>query len=79
VGNVLGILTTDPVDYFKEKQKAGMQDVTLSEEEIRNYIAQRKEARAQKDWKRADQIRDELLNKGIVLEDSPQGTTWKVK
>jgi cysteinyl-tRNA synthetase len=79
VGNVLGILTTDPVDYFKEKQKAGMQDVTLSEEEIRNYIAQRKEARAQKDWKGADQIRDELLNKGIVLEDSPQGTTWKVK
>ena len=79
VGNVLGILTTDPVDYFKEKQKAGMQDVTLSEEEIRNYIAERKEARAQKDWKRADQIRDELLNKGIVLEDSPQGTTWKVK
>jgi len=79
VGNVLGILTTDPVDYFKEKQKTGMQDVTLSEEEIQSYIAQRKEARAQKDWKRADQIRDELLNKGIVLEDSPQGTTWKVK
>ena len=79
VGNVLGILTTDPLDYFKEKQKAGMQDVTLSEEEIRNYIAERKEARAQKDWKRADEIRDELLNKGIVLEDSPQGTTWKVK
>ena len=53
--------------------------LTLSEEEIQNYIAERKEARAQKDWKRADQIRDELLNKGIVLEDGPQGTTWKVK
>jgi len=79
LGNVLGILTTDPLDYFKEKQQAGMQDVTLSEEEIKSYIAERKEARAQKDWKRADQIRDELLNKGIVLEDSPQGTTWKVK
>ena len=48
VGNVLGILTIDPIDYFKQKQEAGMQDVALSEEEIRKYIEERKEARAKR-------------------------------
>jgi cysteinyl-tRNA synthetase len=79
LGVVLGILTSDPVDYFQQKQDEGMKDVALSEEQIRNYIEERKAARAKKNWKRADEIRDELLSKGIVLEDGAQGTTWKVK
>jgi cysteinyl-tRNA synthetase len=79
LGAVLGILTSDPAEYYKQKQDEGMKDVALSEEQIRKYIEERKAARAQKNWKRADEIRDELLNKGIILEDGPQGTTWKVK
>ncbi|MDX1778497.1 MAG: cysteine--tRNA ligase, partial [Thermodesulfobacteriota bacterium] len=79
MGNVLGILAIDPIAYFQQKQDEGMKDISLSEEEILKYIEERKTARSNKDWKRADQIRDELLNKGIILEDSPQGTTWKVK
>ena len=79
MGNVLGILAIDPIAYFKQKQDEGMKDISLSEEEILKYIEARKTARSNKDWKRADQIRDELLNKGIILEDTPQGTTWKVK
>jgi cysteinyl-tRNA synthetase len=79
LGATLGILTADPAEYFKQKQDEGMKDVALSEEQIRHYIEERKAARAQKNWKRADEIRDELLGKGIVLEDGPQGTTWKVK
>jgi cysteinyl-tRNA synthetase len=79
MGNVLGILAIDPMAYFKQKQDEGMKDISLSEEEILKYIEERKTARSNKDWKRADEIRDELLNKGIILEDSPQGTTWKVK
>ena len=78
LGAVLGILTTDPAEYFKQKQDEGMKEVALSEEQILNYIEERKTARAQKNWKRADEIRNELLNKGIILEDSAQGTTWKV-
>lgn len=79
LGAVLGILTLDPAEYFKQKQDEGMKDVALSEEQIRHSIEERKAARAQKNWKRADEIRDELLSKGIILEDGPQGTTWKVK
>ena len=39
----------------------------------------RADARKAKDFKRGDEIRDLLLEKGIVLLDGPQGTTWKVK
>ncbi len=44
-----------------------------------NLIAERNAARKAKDFKKADQIRDELLAKGIVLKDGPEGTTWEVK
>ena len=79
MGNILGILTCDPVDYFGQKQEEGMKRITLSEEEILKRIEERDVAREKKNWKRADQIREELFNQGIVLEDTPQGTTWKVK
>ena len=40
-------------------------------------IARRLEAKKNKDFKMADQIRDELNNEGILLEDTKTGTTWK--
>jgi len=49
---------------------------TLSEEEIEKLLQDRKDARAQKNFKRSDEIRDELLSKGVEIKDSPQGTTW---
>lgn len=45
--------------------------------EILSLIEQREQARKDKDWKASDTIRDELLKRGIQLEDSPQGTVWK--
>lgn len=49
----------------------------LLDEEIEKLINERQEARKSKDFKRADQIRDELLGKGIVLEDTREGVRWK--
>ena len=46
-------------------------------EEIREAIRQREEARRRKDWATADRIREELLEKGIILEDTPHGVRWK--
>jgi cysteinyl-tRNA synthetase len=46
---------------------------------IARAIEARKAARAAKDFAESDRIRDELLAKGIVLKDGPQGTTWEVK
>ena len=78
-GNVLGLLMVDPDDYFGQKQEEGMKSVTISEEEILKRIEERRIAREEKDWNKSDQIREELSNQGILLKDTPQGTTWKVK
>ncbi|MBP5739041.1 MAG: cysteine--tRNA ligase [Abditibacteriota bacterium] len=52
---------------------------TESDDEIDALIAERNEARAAKNWARADEIRDILNEKGIVIEDSAQGTLWRRK
>ena len=48
-------------------------------EEIEKLMEERYLARKAKDWARSDAIRDELAAKGIILEDTPQGTKWKKK
>jgi cysteinyl-tRNA synthetase len=45
----------------------------------RSLIAARERARMDKNWQEADRIRDELSSKGVVIEDTPGGTVWKVK
>jgi cysteinyl-tRNA synthetase len=51
----------------------------LLDEEIERLMEQRVDARAAKNWKLADEIRDLLVEKGIVLEDTPQGIRWRRK
>jgi cysteinyl-tRNA synthetase len=53
--------------------------LNLTEEEILRYIEERNLARKEKNYKKADEIRKDLLSKGIVLEDTPSSTTWKIK
>ena len=52
-------------------------DAAQPNEEIKRLILQRNEARAAKDYAKSDSIRKSLLEKGIILEDSPEGTKWK--
>jgi cysteinyl-tRNA synthetase len=52
---------------------------TSVDDEIESLIQQRNDARKNKDFARADAIRDQLLDMGIVLEDTAQGTVWKKK
>ncbi len=49
----------------------------ILEEEIEKLIEERQNARKEKNFKRADEIRDELLNRGIILEDTREGVKWK--
>ena len=56
---------------------AQTEGVELSDAQIDELIAMRLTARKSKDWKESDRIRDELSAHGILLEDGPQGTTWR--
>jgi Cysteinyl-tRNA synthetase len=77
-GSVLGILELDPDDYLR-REKSGRKSLEINEEEIEKLIEERAGARKQRNWKRADEIRDYLDSKGVILEDKPQGTIWRVK
>jgi len=77
VGNVLGLFRVDPNLYFKEDREREMAKRGLDMAEIETLIAERRAARAARNWHRADEIRDILADKNIALEDSPMETTWK--
>ena len=53
--------------------------LSINEAEILDKIEQRNKARKDKDYKEADKIRDELLDKGVLIEDKDGKTTWKFK
>ncbi len=72
LGATLGVLQGDPAAYLKLGATAG-----VSESEIETQIAARAQAKATKDFARADAIRNALLAQGVVLKDSPAGTTWE--
>jgi cysteinyl-tRNA synthetase len=78
-GRVFGLFRDDPEKYLAQQRKEGLKKLNLTEEEILQSIGERNLARREKNWKRADEIRNDLLSRGIVLEDTPSGTTWKIK
>ena len=75
LGKVLGLLQEDP-DTFLQAGVPGSGS-GLSDEQINDLIHQRKAARDNRDFKRADEIREQLSAAGILLEDNPGGTTWR--
>jgi len=80
VGACLGLFAQPPQAYFEARKRFTLSQGALSEAEILQKIAERKEARRNKDFKMSDRIRDELAAQGILLEDKPDGTTtWKAK
>jgi len=73
-GDLVGLLTQDPEAWF-----AGIAavDGELSADEIEALLAERKAARAARDFARADAIRDRLAAEGIAIEDGADGTRWR--
>jgi cysteinyl-tRNA synthetase len=79
IGWVFGLFREDPEDYLARQRKNGLKKLNLTEEQILHIIDDRNLARKEKNWKRADEIRNDLLSRGIALEDTPSGTNWKLK
>ena len=72
-GRLLGVLEADPETWFTTS--IGGEGPTA--EEIDGLIKERVSAKAGRDFRRADQIRDDLEARGVVLEDGPDGTQWR--
>lgn len=72
LGGVLGVLQSDPVDFLQRSP-----DDKLDSEAIDGLVAERDQARADKDWARADEIRDQLAEMNVVVEDAAGGSSWR--
>jgi cysteinyl-tRNA synthetase len=73
LGGILGFLQDDPEAFLRGVDAGG----GLDEAAIEALIEERNAARARKDFAESDRIRDQLKAKGVLLEDSAAGTTWK--
>ena len=69
---LLGLLERDPERFLQAGDEAA-----IAPEEVEERIEARKAARKNRDFDQADRIRDDLLKRGVVLEDGPAGTTWR--
>lgn len=78
IGNVLGILTEPPKVYFDKKRFQGLEQKSIDPDVIDKMVKEREEARKTKDWEKADQIRKQLDDMNIIIEDRPDGTIWKI-
>jgi cysteinyl-tRNA synthetase len=72
-GALLGLLQQDPETWFKQAGGA-----TVDAAQVEALLEERRAARAARDFARADAIRQELAQMGVVIEDSAQGTRWSV-
>ena len=66
-------------DSIFDVLRPSVEEGGITEAEIDELIAQRNQARKAKDFKRSDEIRAELLNRGVVIEDTKEGVRWKRK
>ena len=72
-GKLLGIFAQTPSEWMQ----GGVDDAGISAEQVEALIEERKQAKLDKNYARADEIREALSTQGIVLEDSREGTKWR--
>ncbi|MGC8720731.1 MAG: CysS/YqeB C-terminal domain-containing protein, partial [Thermodesulforhabdaceae bacterium] len=77
-GAILGILERTPEEFFREQNLLKLKATGMTVQEVEEWIAKRAEARKEKRFDEADRIRAMLAEKSIQLEDTPQGTRWRV-
>jgi cysteinyl-tRNA synthetase len=73
LGAMLGLLQDDPERYLRMAGGAA----ALTDEQVEAMIRRRSEARAGRNFAEADRLRDELKQRGVIIEDGPRGTTWR--
>ena len=78
-GNILGIFTEEPHEFIEKLKQKYVMKLHINIDEIESKISERNEAKKNKNFDKADEIRNDLDKKGIVLMDTSDGTTWNIK
>ena len=79
LGDALGLMCMSTADFQSEVRTKRLAAMGLDRSTVEARIAARQQARADKDWALADQLRDELIGMGIEVMDTPTGPTWRVR
>jgi cysteinyl-tRNA synthetase len=74
LGESLGLLQNEPSEFLR----SGV-SIEVDSKEIERMLAAREQARADKDWQRADEIRDKLTAMKVVVEDNAEGSSWRIE
>ncbi len=75
IGRALGLFQEKPESFFEQVSESSDR---IDDEKIEKLVEERTVARAEKDWARSDEIRDQLKEMGVILEDGPKGTSWRL-
>ncbi|MBF0443704.1 MAG: cysteine--tRNA ligase, partial [Oligoflexales bacterium] len=75
---VLGLLKEQPEQFIENLKDKVLPELGITRQEIEGLIEERKKAREEKDFRKSDRIRSDLVSKGIELMDTPQGTKWSI-
>jgi cysteinyl-tRNA synthetase len=77
IAGILGIFLETPPAWFAAKKDKGVAEMAVDPQTVEALIAERTQARKDRNFARADEIRDQLQEMNIVLEDGPGGTVWR--
>jgi cysteinyl-tRNA synthetase len=79
IAEVLGVFDSVPAAYLARLKSRKSSDLNINVTEVERMVAERTAARRAKDFRRSDELRDQLLAQGVELLDGPSGTEWKIK
>ncbi len=74
LGGILGILQSSPADFLRGDESIEIEAATIDQ-----LIAEREQARMEKNWALADEIRDQLTAMKVVVEDGAEGSSWRIE
>ena len=79
LANLLGLLNSDFATFDSQEKVRHLTRVGLDVSTVESLIRERVVARKNKDFKRADEVREILSRQGVILQDTPRGTEWRIK
>jgi cysteinyl-tRNA synthetase len=79
IGPALGLLALPTAAFHEQVIERRLRALGVERSDIEALVAERQQARADKDWSRADALRDALTERGVVLMDTPTGPVWRMR